>query len=165
ADLHVDGAGVGEANSDSPSAELFPVATSERHLAVYDPKTRQVTLIGTCFSTHHLQFAEDANHTLWTSSGGGGGVVGWLNTKMFEETHDELPEHLFTSKAAKGRRARSCTSSFALTRSPGEPHMKTLRRKSLGLSPSQVNEVFERLPLRGSSLLRQPVLAGSARLL
>ena len=43
--------------------------------------------------------------------------------------------------------------------------MKTLRRKSLGLSPSQVNEVFERLPLRGSSLLRQPVLAGSPRLL
>src|SRR2546422_6207854 len=30
------------------------------------------------------------------------------------------PERLFTSKAAKGRRARSCTSSFALTRSPGE---------------------------------------------
>jgi hypothetical protein len=75
--------------SDNPSAKLFPLAASDRHLAMYDPKTKQVTLIGTCFSTHHLQFAEDANHTLWTSSGGGGGVVGWLNTKMFEETHDE----------------------------------------------------------------------------
>ena len=32
-------------------------------------------------------FAEDANNTLWTS--GGGQVVGWLNTKMFEETGDE----------------------------------------------------------------------------
>ena len=32
-------------------------------------------------------FAEDANHTLWTS--GGGQVVGWLNTKMFDETGDE----------------------------------------------------------------------------
>jgi hypothetical protein len=32
-------------------------------------------------------FAEDANHTLWTS--GGGQVVGWLNRKMFEETGDE----------------------------------------------------------------------------
>ena len=60
-----------------------------RHLAVYDPKTRKVTLIDTCFSTHHLQFAEDANNTLWTSSGGGGGIVGWLNTKMFLETGDE----------------------------------------------------------------------------
>jgi hypothetical protein len=32
-------------------------------------------------------FAEDANNTLWTS--GGGAVVGWLNTKMFDETGDE----------------------------------------------------------------------------
>ena len=25
---------------------------------------------------------------MWTSSGGGGGVVGWINTKMFDETGD-----------------------------------------------------------------------------
>src|SRR5437879_1781133 len=75
--------------SSNVSAKLFPLATSDRHLAMYDPNTGLVTLIGTCFSTHHLQFAEDANRTLWTSSGGGGGAVGWLNTKMFEETHDE----------------------------------------------------------------------------
>jgi hypothetical protein len=75
--------------SNQPSAKLFPLDRSGRQLAVYDPKTKQFTLIDTCFSTHHLQFAEDANHTLWTSSGGGGDVVGWLNTKMFDETHDE----------------------------------------------------------------------------
>ncbi len=75
--------------SSHPSAKLFPLATSTRHLAMYDPKTNEFSLIGTCFTTHHLQFAEDANHTLWTSSGGGGGVVGWLNTKLWEETHDE----------------------------------------------------------------------------
>ena len=75
--------------SNHPSAKLTPAPIATRHLAVYDPKTRQTTLIGTCFSTHHLVFAEDANNTLWTSSGGGGGVVGWLNTKMFDETHDE----------------------------------------------------------------------------
>jgi hypothetical protein len=75
--------------SDHPSAKMFPVATSSRHLAMYDPKSKEFTLIGTCFTTHHLQFAEDANQTLWTSSGGGGGVVGWLNTKMFDETGDE----------------------------------------------------------------------------
>ena len=32
-------------------------------------------------------FAEDENNTLWTS--GGGQVVGWLNTRMFDETGDE----------------------------------------------------------------------------
>jgi hypothetical protein len=75
--------------STHPSAVLLPLKTSGRQLAVYDPKTKQVTLINTCFGTHHLVFAEDANNTLWTSSGGGGGAVGWLNTKMFDETHDE----------------------------------------------------------------------------
>ena len=58
-----------------------------RHLAMYDPKTKKLTHIGTCFGTHHLMFAEDANNTLWTS--GGGQVVGWLNRKMFDETGDE----------------------------------------------------------------------------
>jgi hypothetical protein len=75
--------------STHPSAVLSPLDTSARHLAVYDPATKKVTLVGTCFSTHHLVFAEDANNTLWTSSGGGGGVVGWLNTKMFDQTGDE----------------------------------------------------------------------------
>ena len=55
-----------------------------RQLAMYDPKTKKLTHISTCFGTHHLMFAEDANNTLWTS--GGGQVVGWLNTKMFDET-------------------------------------------------------------------------------
>jgi hypothetical protein len=75
--------------STHPSARLTPMPAAGRHLAMYDPATKKTTLIGTCFGTHHLQFAEDANHTLWTSSGGGGGVVGWLNTKMFDETGDE----------------------------------------------------------------------------
>ena len=72
-----------------PSAALTPLTVSGRQLAVYDPQTKKVTLIDTCFGTHHLQFASDANHTLWTSSGGGGGVVGWLNTKVLEATHSE----------------------------------------------------------------------------
>jgi len=75
--------------SSLPSAILFPLMNSGRQLAMYDPKTKQVTLVNTCFSTHHLVFAEDFNNTLWTSSGGGGGAVGWLNTKMFEQTRDE----------------------------------------------------------------------------
>ncbi len=74
--------------SSSISAKLTPLATSGRQLAVYDPATGQTSLIDTCFSTHHLVFASDANNTLWTSSGGGGGVVGWLNTRLWDATHD-----------------------------------------------------------------------------
>ena len=81
--------------SSHPSAKLFPINNSGRHLAMYDPKTQKITHIGTCFGTHHLMFAEDANRTLWTS--GGGQVVGWLNTKMFEQTGDEAKSQGWTA--------------------------------------------------------------------
>ncbi|HEX7284483.1 MAG TPA: carboxypeptidase-like regulatory domain-containing protein, partial [Vicinamibacterales bacterium] len=53
--------------SSHPSAKVFPLQRSGRHLQMYDPATRKLTHIATCFGTHHLMFAEDANHTLWTS--------------------------------------------------------------------------------------------------
>jgi hypothetical protein len=74
------------AESGHPSAKLFPLERSGRQLSVYDPETEKYTFVDTCYSTHHLQFAEDENDTLWTS--GGGPVVGWLNSKMFLATGD-----------------------------------------------------------------------------
>jgi len=85
------------AGSDLISAKLTPVATSGRQLAVYDPATKRLSLIDTCFGTHHLVFASDANNTLWTSSGGGGGVVGWLNTRMWDQTHDAAKSQGWTA--------------------------------------------------------------------
>ena len=76
-----------QAGSNHPSAQLFPTEQAGRHLAVWDPAAEDMTLIDTCYSTHHLVFAEDDDNTLWTS--GGGQVIGWLNTKMFLETGDE----------------------------------------------------------------------------
>ena len=73
-----------------PSAQVAPLNTSARQLSVYDPATKKWDLISTCFSTHHLFFGHDKNNTLWTSAGPPmSGVVGWLNTKMYLETHDE----------------------------------------------------------------------------
>ena len=53
--------------SDHPSAKLFPLEQTHRALAIIDPKTLKYTFVDTCFQTHHLQFAYDANNTLWTS--------------------------------------------------------------------------------------------------
>lgn len=81
--------------SDHPSAQLFPVDRAFRHLGVYDPETDEYTHISTCFSTHHLMFAEDENNTLWTS--GGGAVIGWLDTQQFDETGDEQASQGWTA--------------------------------------------------------------------
>jgi hypothetical protein len=84
--------------SDHPSAKLTPVETSNRQLSMYDPATGRITLIDTCFSTHHLVFAEDADNTLWTSAGGPqSGVIGWLNRRLFEETGDEAKSQGWTA--------------------------------------------------------------------
>src|ERR1700752_1078681 len=83
--------------SDHPSAKVFPLESANRHLSMYDPATGKFTLISTCFPTHHLIFAEDANNTLWTSAGGAiNAVAGWLNRKMYEETGDEVKSQGWT---------------------------------------------------------------------
>jgi hypothetical protein len=76
---------------DHPSAKVFPLNSASRHASMYDPATGKFTLISTCFPTHHVILAEDANNTLWFSSGvTGPGAFGWINRKMFEETGDEV---------------------------------------------------------------------------
>ena len=72
--------------SNHPSAKVFPIERTNRHLTMLDPKSMKYTFVDTCFGTHHLQFGYDANDTLWTS--GGGQVVGWLNMKVYDETGD-----------------------------------------------------------------------------
>jgi len=81
--------------SDHPSAKAFPVDKAYRHLGYYDPETKKYTHISTCFSTHHLMFAEDDKNTLWTS--GGGEVIGWLDTKKYRETGDEAASQGWTA--------------------------------------------------------------------
>lgn len=55
------------------------------------PENPEVVAHHTCFSTHQLYFGHDANNTLWISQGGPqSGVVGWLNTKLYEQTGDEV---------------------------------------------------------------------------
>ena len=77
--------------SDHPSAKVFPLAHIDpASCRCSIPRRGKITLIRTCFQTHHLVFAEDANNTLWMSAGGpGSGVLGWLDRKMFDETGDE----------------------------------------------------------------------------
>src|SRR5215472_8633985 len=51
-----------------------------------DPQMMKYTFIDTCSGSHHLQFGFDDHDTLWTS--GGAPVIGWLDTKLFDETSD-----------------------------------------------------------------------------
>ena len=56
-------------------------------IVVYDPKAaRQVDGVPMCNAMHHLMFHDDQK-TLYFS-GGGNKVVSWIDTKVWDETHD-----------------------------------------------------------------------------
>jgi streptogramin lyase len=69
-------------------ADWFPLRSSARQASFYDPKTQKFTLIDTCYSTHHLQFDNDADETLYFNELTGP-VFGWIDTKVYDQTHDE----------------------------------------------------------------------------
>jgi hypothetical protein len=70
-------------------AQVMPINRSGKQLEVFDPKTKQFEQIDTCFSTHHLEFAADKDNTLFFSNVGGvPDAVGWVNTRVWDETHD-----------------------------------------------------------------------------
>lgn len=84
-------------NSPLRSAQLYPLTEKHdgffqnaRQVTVYDPRSKKFAFIDTCFGTQHLNFAEDADNTLWfsTNTQGKAAVVGWVDTKKFWETGD-----------------------------------------------------------------------------
>ena len=81
-------------------AKAFPLNESSRQLAMLDPKTMKYTFVDTCFATQHLQFGFDKDETLWAS--GGGPVLGWLDTKKFEEVLAQTGDAEKASEAAQG---------------------------------------------------------------
>ena len=66
----------------------FPLTQSGRQASYYDPVAKRFTLIDTCYATHHLQFDNDANETLYFNELTGP-IVGWVDTKVYDQTKDE----------------------------------------------------------------------------
>jgi len=132
-----------KAGSDLPSAQVAPQAASGRQLSFYDPKTDKWTLIDTCFNTHHLFFDRDANNTLWLSQGQPfSGVVGWLNTKQFDATGDEMKSQGWTPTVANvsgtGKRE-----AFVAADQPTDPTKdKWVKAAFYGVMPSPKGDVI-----------------------
>jgi hypothetical protein len=75
-------------DSNNKFAAWFPLQRSGRQASFYDPKTKQFTLIDTCYATHHLQFDNDANETVYFNELSGP-IVGWIDSKVYDDTKDE----------------------------------------------------------------------------
>src|SRR5947207_6116071 len=65
-------------------AKYFPLqGPSARQVEMYDPKTKQMTMIDTCFAADHNHF-DDKDVIIF----GQNNAVGWLDTETFDKTHD-----------------------------------------------------------------------------
>jgi hypothetical protein len=77
----------------NPYSDWYPLRASGRQASYYDPRTRQFQLIDTCYSTHHLQFDNDPDNTVYFNELSGP-VFGWVDTKVYDQalaqTHDEV---------------------------------------------------------------------------
>ncbi|MBN1237061.1 MAG: carboxypeptidase regulatory-like domain-containing protein [Gammaproteobacteria bacterium] len=74
--------------SDNKFAQYYPLSFSNRQASYYDPATGEFRLIDTCFATHHLQFDNDPDQTVYFNELLGP-IVGWINTREYDKTGDE----------------------------------------------------------------------------
>ena len=77
-----------------PSAALAQQESSFRQVQYFDPRTQSFTPVNICFDTHHVQFAADADETLY-ANGVFSGAIGWINTRILDETGDEAAAQSF----------------------------------------------------------------------
>jgi len=70
-----------------PSATLAPQPQSFRQIQYFDPMTREFKQVDICFDVHHVQFAKDADETLY-GNGPFSGAIGWVRTRVLDQTGD-----------------------------------------------------------------------------
>ena len=65
-------------------AKYFPIpGPSGRQIEMYDPKTKQFTMIDSCFAADHNHF-DDKDSIVF----GQNNAIGWFDTRTFDKTHD-----------------------------------------------------------------------------
>ena len=82
-------------------AEWFPLRGSGRQASFYDPKTQKFTLIDTCYATHHLQFDNDPDETVYFNELSGP-MIGWVDTKVYDATFAATKDEIKAEKDAVG---------------------------------------------------------------
>jgi hypothetical protein len=70
-------------------AQAQPLSQSNRHLAMYDPRTQEFSLFHTCIRTHHAQMATDGSNRIFSNPlGMPMAYFGWLDIGVWERTRN-----------------------------------------------------------------------------
>jgi hypothetical protein len=85
----------------SKYAAYHPLSGGGRQASYYDPKTQKFQLIETCYATHHLQFDNDPNATVYFNELSGP-IFGWVDSKVYDETLAATKDEIKAEQAAVG---------------------------------------------------------------
>jgi hypothetical protein len=120
-------------------AKYYPLNFSNRQASYYDPATGQFRLIDTCFATHHLQFDNDADQTLYFNELLGP-IVGWVNTREYDRTGDEQASQGWCPQVVDSNGDGKITKPWNVPGQPADPRRDTEVRHNLySVIPSPVD--------------------------
>jgi hypothetical protein len=85
----------------SKFADWYPLRNSGRQASFYDPKTAKWQLIETCYATHHLQFDNDPDETVYFNELSGP-IFGWVDTKVYDATLAQTKDENKAEQTAVG---------------------------------------------------------------
>jgi hypothetical protein len=77
-----------KAGSKNVYAKNSPREEGGKGVDVYDPKTGKFDFVYLCFEAERIVFADDKDNTLYFSVASNPGGIGWINTRVWDETHD-----------------------------------------------------------------------------
>jgi hypothetical protein len=120
-------------------AKYYPLNFSNRQASYYDPATGQFRLIDTCFATHHLQFDNDADQTIYFNELLGP-IVGWVNTREYDRTGDEQASQGWCPQVVDSNGDGKITKPWNVPGQPADPRRDTEVRLNLySVIPSPVD--------------------------
>jgi hypothetical protein len=65
-------------------AQYYPMPNGNKQIGFYDPETRQITGIDTCFTTDHNELGPDGSLFFGATN-----AIGWVNTATYDKTHND----------------------------------------------------------------------------
>ena len=120
-------------------AQYYPLNFSNRQASYYDPATGEFRLIDTCFATHHLQFDNDADQTVYFNELLGP-IVGWLNTREYDRTGDEQATQGWCPQVVDSNGDGKITKPWNVPGQPADPRRDTEVRHNLySVIPSPID--------------------------
>ena len=116
-------------------AKYFPMpGPSNRQVQLYDPKTKQFTMIDTCFAADHNLF-DEKDALLF----GQDNAIGWVDTPMFDKTHDAAASQAWCPGVVDTNGDGKISTGWTEPKEPIDPkrdHRIEFGCYSIGISPT-----------------------------